>query len=164
MRGQWLIAMTSLMLAATAGADEAGQIKVAKGSAFVQRDGQKLAASTGMKVQTADVLLTGADGAIGVTFLDNSLISTGPNSVFAIDRYVFDSTTHSGAFDGNLKKGTLAGVSGKMVKQAPESMRIRTPASIMGVRGTEFVMRVNDPAADPATTPATSPARMPATR
>ena len=85
---------------------------------------------------------------IGVTFLDNSLVSTGPNSVFAIDSYAFDSTTHSGKFDGSLKKGTLAAVSGKMVKQAPESMRIRTPASIMGVRGTEFVVQVEDPNTD----------------
>jgi hypothetical protein len=30
-----------------------------------------------------------------------------------------------------------------MVKQSPESMRIRTPSSIMGVRGTEFVVKVD---------------------
>jgi hypothetical protein len=34
-------------------------------------------------------------------------------------------------------------VSGKMVKQSPEAMRVRTPASIMGVRGTEFLVRVD---------------------
>ncbi|MEO8103201.1 MAG: FecR domain-containing protein [Betaproteobacteria bacterium] len=149
MRNPAVFAITSvlclLMAPATAMAGEAGQIKVAKGSAFVQRGGQQLSASAGMKVQTADVLVTGADGSIGVTFLDNSLVSTGPNSVFAIDSYAFDSTTHRGTFDGSLKKGTLAAVSGKMVKQAPESMRIRTPASILGVRGTEFVVRVDDP-------------------
>ncbi len=144
MHGQWIFAVSTLFFAASAWGNEAGQIKVAKGSAFVQRDGQKLPATVGMKVRTADVLTTGADGAIGVTFLDNSLVSTGPNSVFAIDRYRFDGTTHEGAFDGALKKGTLAAVSGKMVKQAPESMRIRTPASIMGVRGTEFLVRVDD--------------------
>jgi hypothetical protein len=33
-------------------------------------------------------------------------------------------------------------ISGKMVKQSPEAMRVRTPTSIMGVRGTEFVVRV----------------------
>lgn len=145
MRTHWVLAVTSILFAGLAVANEAGQIKVAKGSAFVQRDGQQLAATAGMKVQSADVLITGADGSIGVTFLDNSLVSTGPNSVFAIDRYAFDSTTHNGTFDGSLKKGTLAAVSGKMVKQAPESMRIHTPASIMGVRGTEFVVQVIDP-------------------
>jgi hypothetical protein len=149
MRVQWIFAVSTLLFAGMAWANEAGQIKVAKGSAFVQRDGQKIPASVGMKVRTADVLITGADGAVGVTFLDNSLVSTGPNSVFAIDQYRFDGTTHEGAFDGALKKGTLAAVSGKMVKQAPESMRIRTPASIMGVRGTEFLVRV-DEAAGPA--------------
>ena len=151
MRSHWgkatsLFAAISVFVAGAAIANEAGQIKVAKGSAIVQRGGQNLAATTGMKVQSADVLVTGADGSIGVTFLDNSLVSTGPNSVFAIDSYTFDSTTHSGAFDGSLKRGTLAAVSGKLVKQSPESMRIRTPASIMGVRGTEFVVQVEDPA------------------
>jgi len=32
-----------------------------------------------------------------------------------------------------------------MVKQVPESMKIRTPAAIMGVRGTEFVVQVDEP-------------------
>ena len=150
-KSHWVFAVTSILFAGLAVANEAGQIKVAKGSAFVQRGGQQLAATAGMKVQSADVLVTGADGSIGVTFVDNSLVSTGPNSVFAIDRYTFDGTTHNGAFDGSLKKGTLAAVSGKMVRQAPESMRIRTPASIMGVRGTEFVVKVEDPAIRPAT-------------
>jgi len=57
---------------------------------------------------------------------------------------VFDSTTHAGQFDTSLKRGSLAVVSGKIVKQSPEAMRVRTPSSIMGVRGTEFVVRVTD--------------------
>lgn len=123
-------------------AEEAGQVKVAKGTANVQRGGQVLPATPGFKVQTGDVLVTGADGSMGVTFIDNSLISTGPNSVFSVDKYLFDPTTHAGQFDGTLKKGTLAGISGKMVKAMPESMRIATPSSIMGVRGTEFAVQV----------------------
>jgi hypothetical protein len=39
----------------------------------------------------------------------------------------------------------LAAISGKMVKQSPESMKIRTPSAIMGVRGTEFVVQVDEP-------------------
>ncbi len=37
-----------------------------------------------------------------------------------------------------------------MVKQTPESMKIRTPSSVMAVRGTEFVVQVDEPAAAPA--------------
>jgi hypothetical protein len=29
------------------------------------------------------------------------------------------------------------------VKQSPESMKIRTPSAIMGVRGTEFLVQVD---------------------
>jgi hypothetical protein len=32
-----------------------------------------------------------------------------------------------------------------MVKQSPDAMRVRTPSSIMGVRGTEFVVKVTEP-------------------
>ena len=52
----------------------------------------------------------------------------------------------AGEFDTALKKGTLAVVSGKIVKQSPEAMRIKTPAAIMGVRGTEFVVKVDESA------------------
>ena len=145
----WTLAICASWFAVTSLANEVGHIKVAKGSAMIQRSSEKIAAVPGMKVFAADVIITGANSAVGVTFLDNSLISTGPNSVFAIDQYTFDSTTHVGQFDGNLKKGTLAAISGKMVKQVPESMRIRTPSSIMGVRGTEFVVKVDEAPVNP---------------
>ena len=78
-----------------------------------------------------------------MTFLDNSRVSTGPGSVLEIERYSFNSTTHAGEFDASLKQGSIAVVSGKMVKQTPGSMRVRTPYSVMGVRGTEFVVRLD---------------------
>src|SRR5262245_22961830 len=129
---------------ATAGlAADAGEIKTATGTVHLERAGKKLPVKVGMPVQQSDTVVTGADGSAGITFTDNSLLSVGPNSVLAIDKYAFDSTTHAGQFDANLKKGTLAVISGKMVKQSPESMRVRTPSSIMGVRGTEFVVKVD---------------------
>jgi hypothetical protein len=134
-----------LAVAGTAWADDVGQVKTAKGSVHVERDGKRLPASVGMPIRQSDALVTGADGSVGVTFSDNSLLSTGPNSVLVVDRYSFDSTTHAGRFDASLKKGTLAVVSGKMVKHSPDAMKVRTPAAIMGVRGTEFVVQVEEP-------------------
>lgn len=140
-----MIAVFLLALSASVWANDVGQIKTVKGSVIVERDDQRLPAAVGMPVRQSDTLVTGADGSIGVTFTDNSLLSAGPDSVLAIEHYAFDSTTHAGRFDASLKKGTLAVVSGKIVKQSPEAMRIRTPASIMGVRGTEFVVKVEQP-------------------
>lgn len=143
---RWTIAIAAAAFAAASYANDIGQIKTVRGTVHVERDGQRLAAVPGMNVRQSDTLVTGADGAVGVTFLDNSLLSAGPGSVVAIDRYAFDTTTHAGQFDASLKKGTLAVVSGKIVKQSPGAMRVRTPASVMGVRGTEFVVRVDEAA------------------
>jgi hypothetical protein len=127
-------------------AAEAGRVKVSKGEVQIERDGKRLPAPVGAAIQARDTVKTGPDGSVGITFQDNSLLSAGPNSELVIERFVFDSTTHKGEFDTALKKGTLAVVSGKIVKQSPEAMRVKTPAAIMGVRGTEFVVKVDESA------------------
>jgi len=140
----WILA-AALAAAFPALAADVGLVKVSKGNVQIQRGSAKMPAPVGAGVQISDVIVTGADGSAGITFSDNSLVSVGPNSVFAIDKYSFDTTTHQGEFEGNLKQGRLAAISGKMVKQSPESMKIRTPSAIMGVRGTEFVVQVDEP-------------------
>ncbi|HEV8646395.1 MAG TPA: FecR domain-containing protein [Burkholderiales bacterium] len=127
-------------------AAEAGRVKVSKGDVQIERDGKRLPAPVGARIRARDTVKTGPDGSVGITFQDNSLLSAGPNSELVIECFVFDSTTHKGEFDTALKKGTLAVVSGKIVKQSPEAMRVKTPAAIMGVRGTEFVVKVDESA------------------
>ncbi len=141
-----LILAVALAIAGPAVAADIGLVKVSSGDVQIQRGTNKLPATVGAGLQTLDVIVTGANGSAGITFSDNSLVSIGPNSIFAIEKYQFDSTTYAGEFEGNLKQGRLAAVSGKMVKQSPESMKIRTPSAIMGVRGTEFLVQVDAPA------------------
>jgi len=142
---RWISAALLSLFAAAALANDVGQVKVTKGVVHVEREGARIPAVVGMPVRQADKLVTGADGTVGVTFADNSLLSVGPNSTLAVDKFSFNPSTHEGQFDASLQRGTLAVVSGKMVKQSPDAMRIRTPASILGVRGTEFVVKVADP-------------------
>src|SRR5207302_11426277 len=105
----------------------------------------------GATAREVGVVVTGADGSVGITFSDNTLLSVGPDSRVAIDRFSFDTTTHKGAFETSLQRGTLSGVSGKIAKQSPDAMKVRTPAAMLGVRGTEFLVRTGAPAgADPA--------------
>ena len=144
MRKALLVAAVLSVMAIPALAADVGLVKVSKGNVQIERNGAKVAAPVGASVQASDVIMTGADGSAGITFTDNSLVSVGPNTVFAIDKYSFDSTTHAGEFEGSLRKGRLAAISGKMVKASPESMKIRTPSAIMGVRGTEFVVQVDE--------------------
>jgi len=126
--------------------DDVGMIKVAKGDVQIERAGQKIPGAIGTRVRQGDVLVTGAGASAGVSFLDNSMLSTGPNSRLAIDRFAFDKTTHAGSFETSLSQGTLAVVTGKIAKQSPDAMKVRTPAAVLGARGTEFLARATGPA------------------
>jgi len=130
--------------AAPALADNVGQIKVSSGAAYIERMGQRLAAIVGTNVEAADTIVTGADGSAGITFNDNSRLSVGPNSTLAISRFNFNPTTHEGNFDSSLKRGTLSVVSGKLAKRSPDAMTVSTPSTILGVRGTEFVVHAGE--------------------
>ena len=129
---------------AAAGAADIGQIKVTRGQVSIERGGQALPGAAGARLQTGDVLKTGPDGSVGLTMGDNSVLSAGPNSILSLDRYEFDATTSQGQFDASLQKGSLAVISGRIAKQSPDAMKVRTPSSILGVRGTEFVVSAND--------------------
>ena len=139
-----VVAIAVLSAPAVMAADDAGQIKVVNGSVTIERSGQNLPAVIGERVRQADTLRTGAGSSVGVTMLDNTLVSAGPNSVLVIERYAFNSTTHQGQFDAGLRRGTLSMVSGKLAKQAPDAVRVITPTTVLGARGTEFHVQVTD--------------------
>jgi hypothetical protein len=139
-----LSAFAAVLYPAAAGANDVAQVKTAKGPVHIERAGQKLPATVGARIQQSDTVVTGADGSVGIAFVDNSLLSAGPNSVLAIERYAFDPTTHAGAFDSRLSRGTLSVVSGKIARQTPGAMTVKTPTAILGVRSTEFVVRADD--------------------
>jgi hypothetical protein len=122
-------------------ADPIGEVKNADGPVTVERGGSSQPIALGDHVFQSDVIVTAAGGSVGITFIDNSMMSLGPDSRLVLDNFRFDTTTHEGAFDSSLQKGTLAVKSGQIVKQTPEAMHIKTPAALLGVRGTEFVVR-----------------------
>jgi len=139
----WPVVAAALWLSFPAHAD-VGQIKVATGQVFVDRKGQSLPGRVGLVLESEDVLRTGADGSVGITMRDNSLLSAGPNTILALERFEFDPTTSDGRFDARLRQGTLAVVSGRIAKKSPQAMTVKTPSAVLGVRGTEFVVSVDE--------------------
>jgi hypothetical protein len=122
--------------------DSIGQIKSVKGTVTVERSGGSKPVAIGDHVFQSDTFITAANGSVGITFNDNSMMSLGPGSKLALELFSFNTTTHGGAFTANLHQGTLAVKSGQIVTQTPEAMHVRTPAALLGVRGTEFVVQV----------------------
>ena len=123
-------------------AEQAGMIKVSKGVVSIERDGQRMAAGVGTPVMVADRLRTGDDGSVGLTLRDNTLLSAGPNSLLVVDKFAYDNAAQDGKMALTIRKGTLSVASGKIAKRTPESVDFHTPTSILGVRGTEFVIEV----------------------
>ena len=121
----------------------AGHIKIVTGSAFIVRNSATVAARPGQQVFASDALRTGGDGSVGVTLMDDTRLSLGPNSEVRLERYVY--APAEGGFGMVLKfvRGVAAYVSGRIAKLAPDSIRLETPAAIVGVRGTTVAVRVD---------------------
>lgn len=119
-----------------------GRIKVVSGSAFILRQNATIPAELGQAVFETDGLRTGADGRIGVTLKDDTRVSLGPNSEARIDRFVYAPADGRLGFVFNIVRGVAAYVSGQIAKLAPDSIRLETPAAIVGVRGTSLAVRV----------------------
>ena len=123
-------------------ANDIAQIKTLSGTVVVERGSERILGAAGLKLRQADVIRTGIDGSVGITFVDNTMMSAGPNTSLALDQFAFNSTTHEGKLDASVRSGTLSVISGKIAKQSPEAMKVRTPAAILGARGTEFFVQV----------------------
>jgi hypothetical protein len=120
----------------------AGHVKVVSGSAFVVRGGSMIPAQPGQAIYQSDALRTGADGALGITLLDDTRVSLGPSSEVRVDRFLFAPGESGVGMVLKFMRGVAAYVSGRMAKLAPDSVRLETPAAIVGVRGTTIAIRV----------------------
>jgi len=120
----------------------AGRIKIASGSAFIVRAGSVMPAQAGQLVYESDALRTGTDGRLGVTLKDDTRISIGPGSELRVDRFLYAPAEGRLALVLNVVRGVVAYVSGRIAKLSPDSIRLETPAAVVGVRGTTLALRI----------------------
>lgn len=121
-------------------AESAGMVKTARGTASIERNGQKMPAVVGALVERGDRIVTAADGAVGIALRDNTLLSAGPNTTLDLRKFAFNPISHAGVLDASVKRGTLSVISGKIAKANPDGMVVSTPSVTLGVRGTEFLV------------------------
>lgn len=123
----------------------AGQVKVAAGTATAERQGQTHALRAGDPVFEADLLRTGPDGRLGVTLKDQTRLSLGPGTEVSLATFAFAPAEQRFGLVLRLARGVLEYVSGRLGKLAPDSIRIETPSSIVGVRGTHLLVGASLP-------------------
>jgi len=130
------------LIAASNAAAEIARIKTSSGTAAVVRGSQKLKPAPGLQLEAHDTLVTGKDGRMAVTFIDNTRFAVGPNSSVSVSEFQYDRTQQKGAMVTQVDRGSLAVVSGKIAKSNRDAMKVRTPNTLLGVRGTKFIVEV----------------------
>ena len=140
----YIMLFMAVMLNGMASATEIGKIKTLKGEVLLIQGNTNSQAKLGDVLHQADVVETGDNASVGITFIDNSRFAVGPNTRIELRQFRFNPTTHDGEFVTDMPRGTLTVISGDIAKQSPEAMKVKTPTTILGFRGTKTAIKVTE--------------------
>lgn len=93
-------------------------------------------------VYKGDVVQTGADGKVGITFTDGTAFNLSSNARMVLNEFVYDPNGKSNSTLFSLTKGTFTFIAGKVAKTG--DMKIDTPVATMGIRGTTPHVEISD--------------------
>jgi hypothetical protein len=85
-------------------------------------------------VYKGDIVTTGADSAVGITFGDGTAFNLSSNARMVLNEFVYDPNGKSNSTFFSLSKGTFTFIAGKIARTG--DMKIDTPVATMGIRGT----------------------------
>lgn len=142
-----LILIASPMLAlseAAPVAEPVGYVKTVTGEAWVTTAGQRVSAQPGTPVLLGSQLNTKKAASMGVTFKDNTIMSFGPDTELTVDEFLYAPAQDQLSLGVRLLRGSMNYISGVIARLKPEAVSIKTPAGIIGVRGTQFVAKLED--------------------
>ncbi len=122
-----------------------GRISMTLGQAHIFRpDGSHRSARSGDPVWVGDRIETAAGGHVHIRFVDDALVSVRPASRLVIEDYQYDSSqVHQSLVRFRLDIGVARSISGAAAEGARERFRLNTPLAVIGVRGTDFVVRAD---------------------
>jgi len=124
-------------------AERIGLVKTLDPSVSAIRQGVEVNLAIGSKIFENDMIVTGSEGTVGITFNDGSILTLGPNGKVVVDNYVFNLSEKKLTFLSQLLKGTVTFMSGAINKIAPGSVRFTTPTATLGLRGTKVIIEVD---------------------
>ena len=123
-------------------ADNIGNITELKGDAQVIRD-DSLPAEIGLEVEAYDDVRT-ANSRVGLTFIDDSVVRLTEHSRLVLDEVIFDPDPSKSKIGLTFASGTARFITGKIGGINKENIKINTPTSQIGIRGTDFTVTVDE--------------------
>lgn len=121
-------------------ADPVGSVATLQGSASVTHNNAASALKLSQSIYKGDVVQTGTDGTMGITFDDDTTFTLKPNSQMAVDDFVYQKGGSGNAATFNILRGTAAFVAAEVAHTG--NMKIETPTSTLGIRGTTGLVEV----------------------
>jgi hypothetical protein len=85
-------------------------------------------------VYRGDVIQTGANSALAITFTDGTSFNVSANAKMEVNDFIYDPNGHSNSSLMSLTKGTFTFIAGNIAHSG--DMKVQTPIGTMGIRGT----------------------------
>ena len=137
-----ILALSLLFLTSTALA-EIGSVTELTGVAVIKRGSNTVNIAKGTLIESNDKVET-KNGVVKITFKDNTTVKVTESSSLVIDDFVYDPKSSAGKLAMKATSGTVRYVSGNIAHNNPNSVNIKTPTAAIAVRGTDFVMSVDE--------------------
>lgn len=119
-------------------------VKSLQGIAEVKREKNTLLLKIGEKINEGDLIITKSKSSIGIIFDDGTRLSLGSKSVIRIKNFLVDPANNKYNVDLNMTQGKASFSSGKIGKLSPESVKFYIPEGVIGIRGTKFLVDINN--------------------
>ena len=120
-----------------------GEIAESKGSSTIKRDKEAYTGEVGLGLQMNDNVVTGK-GRLRLDFIDDTRVDVTENSRMTIDEFIYDPATQKGALSMKATLGAVRYASGQIAKNSRQRVNIRTPSATINVRGTDFMMIIDE--------------------
>ena len=142
--GVCFVLAASISNAKTSETPEVGAIGQIKGSGVLERGKDVVIdGNVGVAVQSMDEAVT-ANGTMRINFIDDTRVELTEQSRLVIDEFVYDPSQDLGSLSMKASLGTVRYASGQIAKRYKQNVKITTPSATIGVRGTDFIMTVDE--------------------
>ena len=137
------LAFIGLLATISQASAEIGTVTELKGSGEIVRESNIVGNTEGIALQSMDTARTDK-GVMRLDFIDDTRVDVIENSILVIDDFVYDPSSGTGKLDMRAALGTVRYASGQIAKNSRQNVRVRTPSATISVRGTDFIMVVDE--------------------
>src|ERR1700716_2280533 len=118
-----------------------GHVTKLAGTATAIRNGVSIILNQGDNVEKGDVVQSGSDSMLGITFIDGTVFGLSSNAKMVLKEMVYDPNGSNNSSLLSLVAGTISFVAGETAKHG--DMKIDTPVATMGIRGTAVLVEID---------------------